>query len=137
MAKQAKAQNGGGASATSGNGFDKTKVMGFVSEIEVEQAAIDKIMDAAREACVPHREEIDKVKERAHDAGLPKRELNSIISKRKYLRKAEGVRAKLNEEQQNNFDQLEQALGMLVDTPLGAAAMAASSGAAGAPAGNA
>lgn len=119
-----------GVEAIRGNGFDPVMTQEFVDRIEENQAAIDEIMAAARDKCSPIREEITAIKKEAHDKGLPRLEFNAEISKRRLLRKAEAIREKLSDEQKDNFDQIEQALGMLLDTPLGAAAMEA----AGAPA---
>jgi vacuolar-type H+-ATPase subunit E/Vma4 len=119
-----------GVEAIRGNGYDKVMTQEFVDQIEENQATIDEIMQAARDKCAPIREDINAIKKDAHEKGLPRRELNAVLSKRRALAKADAIREKLSAEQQDNFDQIEQALGMLLDTPLGAAAMEA----AGAPA---
>ena len=126
MAKRAKAgdtESGHGVSALRGNGYDSEQVQAFVERIENLQDEIDEVMAQAKEDCEPHRADIKAVKDEAHDAGIPKREFNAIIAKRRALRRAEAFRRKLDEEQQNNFDQLEKSLGMLADTPLGKAVL--------------
>ena len=126
MARKAKTEpEGHGVSALRGNGYDAEKVQGFVSEIEEAQDEIDAIMDEAKEECVKHREAIADIKKAAHDAGLPRRELNMAIAKRRAMRRIDAMRAKLAEEQRDNFDQIEKALGMYSELPLMGAALAA------------
>ena len=128
-----KAVDGGeatGVEALRGNGYDPEMTREFVDSIEENQAEIDGIMQAAKDKCAPIRETIAGIKKDAADKGLPRLELNKVLQKRRLLRKADQIRELLSAEQQDNLDQLEQALGMLAETPLGAAAMQA----AGAPA---
>lgn len=121
-----KAVDGGeatGVEALRGNGYDPEMTREFVDSIEETQASIDEIMQKAKDKCAPLREDIAGIKKDAADKGLPRLELNAVLRKRRLLRKAEEVRALLSDEQADNLDQLEQALGMLKDTPLGRAAM--------------
>lgn len=112
------------------NSYDRDVVLAIVESVEDVQAQIDKIMQAAKDECAPLREDIAEIKKSANeDDGLPRKELNSILQKRRLLRKAEDVRNKLSTEQQDEFDNLEHALGMLSDTPLGQAAISAADGA--------
>lgn len=126
MARKAKTETEGhGVSALRGNGYDAEKVKGFVSEIEEAQDEIDKIMDAAKDDCVEYRDQIADIKKAAHDAGLPRRELNMAIAKRRAMRRIDAMRSKLDDEQKDNFDQLEKALGQYRELPLMGAALAA------------
>lgn len=132
MAKRPKATDGGEATGTEairGNGFDKEKTTSFVERIEELQDEIDGLMADAKDECAPKREDIASIKKEAHDAGLPRKELNAVIAKRRVLRRIEARRAKLSEGQQDNFDQIEVALGMFSDTPLGRAAVKNGNGA--------
>lgn len=115
MAKSAKGTDGKptGAEALRGNGFDPEKTRSFVERIEELQAEIDDIMAKAKDEAAPLREDIGEVKKEAHESGLPRKELNAAISKRRLLKKAEAIRANLSEEQQDNLDKIEQALGTL------------------------
>lgn len=115
-----------GVEAIRGNGYDKVMTQEFVDHIEECQATIDEIMQAARDKCAPIREDINGIKKDAHEKGLPRRELNAVLSKRRALAKADAIREKLSDEQKDSFDQIEQALGMLSDLPLGIAAIEAS-----------
>lgn len=124
--KKPKATDGGettGVEAIRGNGYDPELTREFVDRCEEVQGEIDGIMDAAKAKCAPLREDVAAIKKEANDKGLPRAELNAVLRKRRLLRKADGVRGSLSENQQDNFDQLEQALGMLSDTPLGKAAL--------------
>lgn len=128
MARKAKTETqteGHGVSALRKNGYDAEKVQGFVDEIEEAQDSIDEIMDKAKDDCVGHREVIADIKKAAHDAGLPRRELNMAIAKRRAMRRIDAMRSKLAPEQQDNFDQIEKALGMYRELPLMGAALAA------------
>ncbi|MBX3490874.1 hypothetical protein [Parvibaculum sp.] len=129
MAKKGKAASGepqGGVKAPTpgSNGYDKKKLEGYVSECEEAQTEIDEIMQAAKDKCAPLREQIADIKKAANeDDGIPRKEFNAVLQERRLRRKADGVRDKLSAEQQDQFDLMKQALGMLADTPLGQAAM--------------
>lgn len=126
MARKAKTETEGhGVSALRGNGYDADKVKGFVSEIEEAQDEIDQIMADAKDDCVKHREAIADIKKAAQDAGLPRKELNMAIAKRRAMRRIDAMRGKLSAEQRDNFDQIENALGMYRELPLMGAALAA------------
>lgn len=132
MAKRVGATDGKtttGVEAIRSNGYDPEHTQAYVDRIEETQGEIDAIMQEAKDKCAPLREDIAEVKKEAHDAGLPRKELNAVVSKRRLLRKADEIRGTLSDEQADNFDQLEQALGMLKDTPLGRAAAKAANGA--------
>jgi hypothetical protein len=106
------------------NGYDSDVVESLVDEIEAEQAKIDAIMDDAKAKCATHSDAIKDLKKAANEEhGIPRKEFNAILSKRRYLQKAENADAKLSDEQKSEFMKLEEALGMLAGTPLGQAAM--------------
>lgn len=129
MARRAQKEanvSGHGTSALRGNGYDKEQVQSFVDRVERVQGDIDDKMKAAKELCEPHRIDIKLIKKEAKGAGIPLKEFNAILSKRRKLAAAEAIRDKLTDEQQDNFDQLESALGMFGDTPLGTAALSRS-----------
>lgn len=108
------------------NGFDPETIKGIVDEVELAQAEIDQIMKEAQAKCAPLREEITDIKKTANEEhGIPRKELNAVLQERRLLMKADGVRNKLSPEQQDPFDNLKLALGMLGQTPLGQAALAA------------
>lgn len=118
-------QDGEGAKATP-NGYDSDAVEAVVDEIETLQGRIDEIMQEAKDKCAPIADDIKAVKKAANeDHGIPRKEFNALLSKRRFLRKAENADAALSDEQKVQFDLLQQSLGMLSDTPLGRAAMTA------------
>lgn len=106
------------------NGFDSDVVKRLVADHEDLQAQIDEIMSEAQNKCAPLREEQADVKKEAHEAGIPRQEFNSVLRERRLLAKADGVRAGLDADKQDNFDRIKHALGMLADLPLGQAALA-------------
>ena len=93
----------------------------FIQRFENLQDQIDGIMAEAREKCAPLREDQKQVKTEAADAGFRKQPFAGVIRERKHIRKANAIRAKLHEEQQEDYDQIKNALGMLADLPLGEA----------------
>lgn len=114
----AAAESGGQIS----NSFDPAKTPEFVSRIQSVQAEIDEIMQKAKDACAPLREDMEEIKTEAHESGLPRLELNALVRKEKLEARAAGVRTKLSEEQQANFDRMDLAMVAFRDTPLGASA---------------
>ena len=106
------------------NGYDGAALQRFIDRIEALQADIDQIMDDAKAKCQPLRDDIKEVKDEACDAvGVTKKVLNAVIRQRRLKFRAEHVRDKLDEDQQESYDQVRHALGMLSDTPLGEAVL--------------
>jgi demethoxyubiquinone hydroxylase (CLK1/Coq7/Cat5 family) len=115
VAKSAKSEG-----ATVGS-FEAKNCKAYVERIERIQSEIDENLADVREENEPLYADIAAIKKEARENhSIPARELNSIIAKRKMLRKAEAVRAKLSDEQKDNFDAMELVLGM---GELGAAAI--------------
>lgn len=114
-----------GKRVLSANGYDPDVVETVVRDIEDLQDQIDGIMQVAKDKCSPIREQIGDAKKIANEEnGLPRKELNAILQERRLRTKADNVRTKLSNEQQDEFDKLKLALGMLADLPLGQSAMA-------------
>ena len=106
------------------NRFDADKLIAQVVSIEATQAEIEAIMNRAREQCAPLRDDIKQLKADAREIdGIPSKELNAVLRKRKILRQADAIREKLEEDQQDIFDDMEHALGQLSDLPLGQSAL--------------
>ena len=109
---------------TGHNGFDPEKLRGYVDAYEEEQSLIDEIMREARERCQPHKDNQKEIKSNAADeAQVPKKVFSAVLAKRRLQFKAENVDAALNEPQKETFEQVQHALGMLAETPLGAAVL--------------
>jgi uncharacterized protein (UPF0335 family) len=111
------------SSAKRGNGFDPEQVKAFVARVENLEGEIEVLKAACKEECDPIREDIGEIIEEAEQAGIPKKELRKVLARRATERKIEAARAKLNEYEQRNYDNLRFALGELRDTPLGQAAL--------------
>lgn len=109
-----------------GNGFDPDKVQGYFTRADNICEEIDEIMRKAREDCQPHVDALKELKKEAAEVGgVPKKVFSAMLAKRRALRKAENADHALSDEQKLTFERLELALGLLRDTPLGAAALAA------------
>lgn len=91
----------------------------FIERFEEEQAAIDKIMDQAKKDCANHREGQKTIKDEAADAGFRKQPFNAVLKERKLIRKANEIRAKMADDQTDDYDQMKHALGMQMELPLG------------------
>lgn len=118
------------AARPGGNGFDPDKVQGYFTRADELDGQIEEIMRKAREDCQPHVDDFKElVKEASEAGGIPKKVFRAMAGKRRALRKAENADHALSDEQKVTFEQLAHALGLLRDTPLGAAALAAHPGA--------
>lgn len=108
-----------------GNGYDRDKVTGFVERLENLNADKQHIMMDALRDCKSVHEDIKLVYQEAKDeAGIPKKALKNVIKARALEAKAAAVREDLENEDQDNYDLIRQALGDLADTPLGGAVLA-------------
>jgi uncharacterized protein (UPF0335 family) len=97
------------------------KLRGYLDRIAEVQAEIDKIMENAKAACSPLREDIDEIRKEANEAGFARKELNTLIRKERLERKLERVAENLDEEQKERYEDMLHALGALADLPLGEA----------------
>lgn len=105
------------------NGFDATVLKRFVGEIEKHHAQIASYKGEHAQRCGSVQELISECYDRAKDAGIPKKQLKAVIRERDLLKKIEGLREDMEDEQAETFDQIKHALGMLSDLPLGDAAL--------------
>lgn len=105
------------------NGFDPEEVTGFVGRVESVQSDIDEIMEEAKTKCAPLREDIATIKKEANDAGLPRKALHTVISVRRKLRRANMQVQNLDQEQQDEYELLQDALGDFGETELGFSAL--------------
>lgn len=95
--------------------INKEKVERFVNQYEKLDNQIDKIAAQAAKDMQPFKDDQKAIKKRAAESGIPKKEFTSVLRERKLRRKAEAVRASLNENQQDTFDRIKLALGMQLD----------------------
>lgn len=107
------------SSLRKGNGFDKKAVMGVITDIEGIEAEIRKVKASNAAECKALLDDIKEIKKDAKDNGLPKKLLNAILKKRANEREADDLVKEFDPEEQDLFEQLQLALGMLADTPLG------------------
>jgi uncharacterized protein (UPF0335 family) len=94
----------------------------YVERIENLQGAIEDIMDAAREDCSEHRDDLKQLFKDAKNDGYSAKVLKAVVAARK-------ARRKLSAGDKDQFDKVRHALGDFSTTPLGQAAVAADGGA--------
>ena len=95
------------------NGISETALKGFVSEYESELEEINKIMSDAAIACQPHKDQMKEITKAAAEAGCPKKVFKAKMRERGYLRRAEGARDILSDEQREIYDEISKKLGPL------------------------
>lgn len=109
------------------NGFDAEVLKRFVGEIERHHDQIASYKGEHAQRVKSVQEMISDVYDRAKDAGVPKKQLKAVIKERGLLKKIEGLRDDMEDDQAETFDQIKFALGMIADLPLGEATLARSS----------
>lgn len=107
------------------SGYSAEQAKALFADYEDIQDQIDEVMEAARAKCSPFRQHQKEIQDRGDEVGIPRGAFNAKVRERRYYRKGDRVRDKLSSEVQDAFDSLSHALGDLVDTPLGQAAMQA------------
>jgi hypothetical protein len=107
------------------NGFNPDKLQGFIDRVQSCQGEIDRIMEKAKEECLPHREDIEAIKKEAAEQGMPKRPFATVLRRLRLEDKVEHVADKLHDEQKESYEQMLHALGKLAEEmgPLGKAAL--------------
>ena len=93
------------------NGMNEQALKGYIAEYEDEQGQIDEIMSNAAAACQPHIDQQKAIKKAAAEAGIPKKPFSAKIRERSLMRRAEGCREILSEEQRAIFDEMSAKLG--------------------------
>lgn len=114
---------GNGVAAFRGNGYDPQILGAFNQRIESLHADLATEKGESMARCRAIHLDIDEVLKEAKNAGIPKKEFKAVIKKRTLLAKAEAIRADMEGESENTFDQIEIALGKFAETELGAAAV--------------
>lgn len=128
MAKRVKKEeqepeDGHGVSAFRGNGYDPQILGSFNSRIENLYGDLATEKGESMSRCRAIHQDIDAVLKEAKNAGIPKKEFKAVIKKRTLLAKVEEIRADLEGESVETFDQIEFALGKFAETALGSAAL--------------
>lgn len=108
------------------NGYEADKLKGVISQIQTLEARKLSIkMTAARE-CQTVAKDIDAVIKAAKaELGVPPKVLKAKVKELQLLAKAEALRDEMDEDDQDEFDLVSDALGDFAWTPLGAAALQA------------
>lgn len=104
------------------NGYDAEKAKGFIARIEEIEAEKESARGVYMSKCRELKSDQDDVFEEANDAGIPTKILKRVVNTRKLERKVDAIREKLDQDDQDAFDNLRHALGDLDETPLGNAA---------------
>lgn len=110
-------------SASATNGFDQAQVRDIVGQIEAELAELLSERGSYMQRCKVIRERIGAIYDEAKDKGISKKALRSVIHTRELERKIEESIAKLEEDDRQTYEMLEEALGDFGGTPLGQAAL--------------
>ena len=128
MARRAKAktENGEatGVEAIRGNGFDSEMTKGFLDRILNLHSDLLSEQSEYMLHCKAIRGDMTIVYDEAKDKGIPKKALKGAVKKRLLEMRIEAIREDLDGQDQDDYDQVLQALGDLGDTPLGRAALA-------------
>lgn len=98
-----------------GNSYTEEELKGFIAEYEAEQGKIDAIMQEAQVKCQPFVDQMKEIAKAAAERGIEKKAFKAKITQRAYQAKAERVREKLSQRQQEVFDDISAKLG---DLPL-------------------
>lgn len=107
-----------------GNGYDPQEIDSYVRRIEALDADLDSLRGKYMADCRSIKEDQASVIEEANvRSKVPKKALKKVLKERALARKIEALRAELEGDEQDSFDLLRQALGMLSDLPLGEAAL--------------
>jgi hypothetical protein len=116
MARRASAGDGEYTGrARKGKAFVKSVSQSFIDRIENLHSDLDSERGSYMKSCRSIREEIDSVYTEAVNAGIKKKVLKAEITKRALKAKEEAIRDNLEAEDQDEFDQLELAIGAIDD----------------------
>jgi hypothetical protein len=97
------------------------KLRSFLDRAKSVQGEIDAIMDEAKLACEPHREDMKALKKEANEAGFAAKEFATLVRKERLEGKIERIAENLDDDQKERFEDMLAALGALADLPLGMA----------------
>lgn len=105
------------------NGIDADIATDFVARIEDRHAELESMKGSYMRDCKGVRGEIKDIYSEAKDAGIPVKALKTGVKHREYQRKQDALKADLDIDTLSAFEQLQEALGGIVDLPLGKAAI--------------
>lgn len=105
------------------NGIDPKIAQQFNKDILRQHEVLASLRGEYMKKCRDVREIISDIMDRAKDAGIPKKEFKAFLKQQELRAKAEAVIEKLEEDEQEIFEMIREAIGGLADTPLGQAAL--------------
>lgn len=105
------------------NGIDTDAAAGIIKSIEGCEAEILSERGTYMARAKAIRGDIKEIYQDARDNGIPTKALKAIVKARVFERKRKALADGLDENEATAFEQLEEALGGLVELPLGQAAM--------------
>lgn len=109
------------------NGYDPEKLEQYLKAFEKQDEVAASIMGTARAECnTPRKKQKDLLNDAKTD-GFQKSLMRGLLKVRKHDREANKVREDMDANDQDEFDKMCQAIGGLLDTPLGQAAVDAAS----------
>ena len=105
------------------NGIDADLAKAYVARVENLHADLESRKGKYMAECKTVREDITEVYAEAKAEGIPAKALKAEVKTREFDRKKAKLKDSLDIDEMAAFEQLEEALGGLVDLPLGQAAM--------------
>jgi hypothetical protein len=105
------------------NGYSSDLVKGLFAEIDAQDDELASLRGSYMEECQGPRSAIKEIKARAREEGINPVAFAELLAQHRSARAEQKRLAKMEPEDVDAFNLLEQALGDFVDTPLGAAAM--------------
>ena len=106
------------------NGFDPKLVKGMTKRVETCLDKLESMKGKYMSECKAVRNDISDIYKEAKAKGIPTRPFKNYVKERELRGKIEDLRDNLEEDDQDSYDLIKQAMGELADLPLGAAALA-------------
>lgn len=107
------------------NGYDKATIEDVIVRVENVEEEIASTMSAAMRQCKTLRGDIKTIYVDAKDAGLPAKAIKVEVKLRRLDKRKADILAGLDEEEDDSFDVIHEALGDFASSPLGEAVLAA------------
>ena len=105
------------------NGYDRQTVEALLTEVDDADDRLASLKGEYMQSCKGPRNDITTVFERAKEAGIPTRAFKALVKNRRLDRKMTNNVAKLEADDQAEYDKLLTDLGDFCDLPLGQAAL--------------
>lgn len=106
-----------------GNGYDSKQLSGYLSEIDVADVEIERAREDFKAECEPYRERIRDVLTAAKDNGINMTAFKVVLAEHRAEKRMDRRVAALDIADRADYGTMCDALGILVDTPLGEAAL--------------